>query len=313
MSGSAFFDRIAPWSGLLRFCAAVLLFGLLLWIVDPKELLATLLRADALLVAALFGLALVWLFLGALNVWILLRRRNAIPLVSFTEVYVTSWSMGLLIPGQLGDATQILLLRRHGVAVASSAAAYTIDKIISLCMFGLIGAYGVARFSVAVSPGTAFAVACVAAILAACVIVSAVRLMPGSRLPRRVGEFLKSISTEIASFAVQPGLVGLNALISIVKWLVMASMYSMVFAALSVAISFESAATIPVVSSLVAYIPITVAGLGTMEWTAVGLFRGIGIAPVDVVGAYLVMRGALISCAAAMLAAGRLSRHARSR
>jgi uncharacterized protein (TIRG00374 family) len=134
-----------------------------------------------------------------------------------------------------------------------------------------------------------------------------------SRLPQRVREFLKTISAELATFTVRPRLVGLNALISIVKWLVMASMYSMVFAALSVAISFESAATIPVVSSLVAYIPITVAGLGTMEWTAVGLFRGIGIAPVDVVGAYLVMRGALISCAAAMLAAGRLSRHARSR
>ncbi|MFQ5565150.1 MAG: hypothetical protein ACE5EU_02170, partial [Paracoccaceae bacterium] len=78
------------------------------------------------------------------------------------------------------------------------------------------------------------------------------------------------------------------------------------------AISLESAATIPVVSSLVAYIPVTVAGLGTTEWTAVGLFRSVGIAPVDVVGAYLVMRGVLILCAAAMLTAGRLSRHARS-
>ena len=90
MSGSAFLDRIAPWNGFLRVCAAVVLFGLLFWIVNPKELLATLLRADALLVAALCGLALVWLLLGALNVWILLRHRSAIPLVSFTEVYVMS-------------------------------------------------------------------------------------------------------------------------------------------------------------------------------------------------------------------------------
>ncbi|MDH3452568.1 MAG: flippase-like domain-containing protein [Gammaproteobacteria bacterium] len=289
-----------------------MLFGLLFWVVDPNELLATLLRADALLVAALCGVAVVWLFLGALNVWVLLRCRSTIPLLSFTEVYVMSWSMGLLIPGQLGDATQILLLRRHSVAVASSAAAYTVDKIISLCTLGLIGAYGVARFSIAVSPITALAVSATAAILFACAIFLVIKLVPGFRLLQRVREFLKSISTEIAFFRVRPDLISLNALISIVKWLVMAHMYYTVFAALSVAISFESAATIPVVSSLVAYIPITVSGIGTTEWTAVGLFRTVGIAPFDVVGAYLVMRAVLISCAAAMLIVGRLSRRARS-
>src|SRR3546814_5069774 len=72
-------------------------------------------------------------------------------------------------------------------------------------------------------------------------------------------------------------LVGLNVAISIVKWLIMATMYYTAFAAVGAAIGFEPAATIPVVSSLVAYIPITVAGLGTTEWTAVGLFAAAGV------------------------------------
>ncbi len=297
----------------LRWGAAVLLFGLLFWLVDPGELLTTLSHADLSLILALAGLSVVWLFLGALNVWILLRRLGTIPLASFAGVYLLSWSMSLLIPGQLGDATQIVLLRRYGIEAARSAAAYVIDKSLSLGMFVLIGAYGVMRFAGDVSLETAFFVLLAGVLLAAGLVFGVVAVAPRSWFPQRLREFRKSFYTSVTSFADRPALVGLNAAISIVKWLVMAAMYYIAFAASSVFISFESAATIPVVSSLVAYVPITIAGIGTMEWTAIGLFDSVGVSPVAVVGAYVIMRGVLIACAAFMLSIRSLSQHARSR
>jgi uncharacterized membrane protein YbhN (UPF0104 family) len=294
MIRAALVDRAPSRYGVFRLAAAILLFALLFWIVDPHELWATLARADALLVAAVCLLAIIWLLLGALNVWILLRRRDAIPLRTFTQVYMMSWSMGLLIPGQLGDATQILLLRRHGLGAASSTAAYAVDKAISLGIFGLIGAYGLARYAVAASPGQALAVSSAVVALSAGAVGAAVKLASRSRPPERVRAFLHSISTEIA----------------IAKWLLAACMYWVAFVALDAAVTFEAAATIPALSTLIAYIPITIAGLGTTEWTAVVLFHRTGLAPVDVVGVYLIMRGILIVCAAAILGAGEISRHA---
>jgi uncharacterized membrane protein YbhN (UPF0104 family) len=310
MIRAALVDRAPSRYGVFRLAAAILLFALLFWIVDPHELWATLARADALLVAAVCLLAIIWLLLGALNVWILLRRRDAIPLRTFTQVYMMSWSMGLLIPGQLGDATQILLLRRHGLGAASSTAAYAVDKAISLGIFGLIGAYGLARYAVAASPGQALAVSSAVVALSAGAVGAAVKLASRSRPPERVRAFLHSISTEIAYLTERKELLALNVFISIAKWLLAACMYWVAFVALDAAVTFEAAATIPALSTLIAYIPITIAGLGTTEWTAVVLFHRTGLAPVDVVGVYLIMRGILIVCAAAILGAGEISRHA---
>jgi uncharacterized membrane protein YbhN (UPF0104 family) len=220
--------------------------------------------------------------------------------------------MSLLIPGQLGDASQILLLRRYGFEVARSTAAYVIDKSLSLGMFMLIGAYGVMRFTGDVSIGTAFFVSLAGMVLAAGLAFGVFAVAPRTWLPQRLRDLWASFYTSVSSFADRPALVGLNAAISIVKWLVMAAMYYVAFAASGIFISFESAATIPVVSSLVAYIPITIAGIGTMEWTAIGLFGSVGVSSVAVVSAYVIIRGVLIACAAFMLSIRWLSRYARS-
>ena len=288
------------------------MIGLLFWLIDARALAATLARADPLLIFAICGMSFVSLFLGALNIWLLLRRLGEIPLGAFTEIYLTSWSLGLLIPGQLGDAAQIVLVRRHGVPAASAAAAYAIDKLASLGMFALIGLYGVARYVGAAAPASAAALALVGVLAAASFAIVVVRIRPKSLLPARVREFSDSFEDKLALIVDRRGLVGLNVAISIVKWLIMATMYYTAFAAVGAAIGFEPAATIPVVSSLVAYIPITVAGLGTTEWTAVGLFAAAGVEPLAVVSVYIIMRGALIACAMLMLAMWWGSRYARA-
>jgi uncharacterized membrane protein YbhN (UPF0104 family) len=59
-------------------------------------------------------------------------------------------------------------------------------------------------------------------------------------------------------------------------------------------IPFSAASTIPVASSLVGYIPVTVGGIGTTEWTAVALFERAGVEAEVVVGVYLFLRVLLL-------------------
>jgi uncharacterized membrane protein YbhN (UPF0104 family) len=86
-------------------------------------------------------------------------------------------------------------------------------------------------------------------------------------------------------------------MLTAIKWIVMTAMYLLAFRVFGARISPASAATIPVIASLVGYVPITIGGAGTMEWTAVTLFGGLGVDQSTVVVAYLFLRAVLIGWA----------------
>jgi uncharacterized protein (TIRG00374 family) len=81
----------------------------------------------------------------------------------------------------------------------------------------------------------------------------------------------------------------------------MALLYLAAFHAFGSPINFEAAATIPVMSSLVGHIPVTVGGAGTMEWTAVLLFKQVGVDNSSVFSVYLLLRSVLIVTALLIL------------
>ena len=86
------------------------------------------------------------------------------------------------------------------------------------------------------------------------------------------------------------GALALNGTLTVVKWLINASYYWVTFRAFGFEVSFEAAATLPVMSSLVGYLPITAGGAGTTEWTATFLFARVGATAATVVSAYLFLR-----------------------
>ena len=87
---------------------------------------------------------------------------------------------------------------------------------------------------------------------------------------------------------------GVYAAMTIVKWVLMALLYWGTFYAFGCSLDFTVVATIPVMSSLVGYIPITVGGAGTTEWTAVALFSRVGATGATVLSVYLFMRALLL-------------------
>jgi uncharacterized membrane protein YbhN (UPF0104 family) len=251
----------------------------------------------ALTVVAMAGL---WLCLGAVNVWILLRRLAPIPLRAFLGVYITSWAASLLIPGQLGDVTQVLLLRRHGVDPSRSGAAYVVDKVVSLSWMLAAGACGVALYLPRVRGWWLVAppVLIVAALLAA---LALLRRAPATEAQGRVRRFLFRLSDQVRSFRAERGALAANIALTGLRWTVMSTMYLLAFQAFGSPIGLVAAGTIPVIASLAGYLPVTVGGAGVMEWTAVALFRGLAVEEHAVVVAYLFLRTVLLVWALMLL------------
>jgi len=285
-----------------RWLFGIGLLALLGLVAGPARLAQTLLGASPgwVLVVALIGCA--WLLLGALNVWLLLRRLVPVSLGLFTRAYVASWATSLVIPGQLGDVTQVVLLRRAGVPAASSGAAYLLDKLVSLTWLAAVAGYGVGRYTE--SHPTVWLLATLPA--AAGIVVAAVLLLRMQNVSppwlRKGQSVARRALSQVLLFRAHPALVGANLLLTIAKWLLMSALYLATFRAVGARVGFEAAATIPVMSSLVAYVPLTVAGIGSMELTAVVLFGTIGVDSATVLGAYLLLRGVLVLGAAFLLA-----------
>lgn len=277
------------------------LLAVLVFVVGPRELLAVLQRASPQLLAAVTALLFSWLILGGLNVWILLRCLGEVPVGLFLKAYAASWATSLLLPGQLGDATQVLLLKRQGVAMAVSGAAYLVDKVVSLGWMLVVAAAGISLYTSLPMIWLAglVSIGCLG-LLALFLVYRQLADVGWGRLDG-LKVRLHRLLEQIQLFQQNLLILILNASLTVAKWIVLAWIYQLAFRTFGTEISWPHAATFPVLSSLVGYIPISVGGAGTMEWTAVGLFGAIGVEAKEVLGAYLLIRAILLTTAFVVL------------
>jgi uncharacterized membrane protein YbhN (UPF0104 family) len=246
------------------------------------------------------ALAGTWLCLGAVNVWILLRRLVPVPLRAFLSVYITSWAASLLIPGQLGDVTQVVLLRRYGVDASRSGAAYVVDKVVSLCWMLAAGTWGVVLYLPRARGWWLLAppVMILAGVGAGLALLRRARK---TQAQGRAYQFVLRLSDQVRSFRHNRGALAANVALTGLRWAVMSVMYLCAFRAFGSSLTLVAAGTIPVIASLTGYLPVTVGGAGVMEWTAVALLRGLGIEESTVVVAYLFLRTVLLGWALMLL------------
>ena len=275
--------------------------------VGPSRIVATFAQVSLKWTLVTLLVAMVWLFLGGLKSWLLLRILAQIRLSEFLVTYLTSWAFSLLIPGQLGDATQVVLLKRYQVPVESSSVTYLVDKFISLSWMLTVAAYGIVYLTTSVTGWLLLTLPIVGVILAA-LGVRAVRRIPTSQggWLDKIRELVDRSIDQLFSFKHYPGQIALNAVLTILKWATVGLKYFCAFLAFGTPVGFPIAWTAPVMSSLVGYIPITIGGAGTTDLTAVVLFGKEGAAAITVVGVYIFIRGILLLAALTLVLSVRL-------
>jgi uncharacterized membrane protein YbhN (UPF0104 family) len=249
----------------------------------------------------MFAGSLVWLMLGALNVWLLLRRLAPVTFKTYLPVYLKSWLLSLLLPSQLGDASQVLLLRSSGVSIGRSGAAYLLDKVLSLAWLGLVAACGITLYTRYRPTIWLVSLAAIGALgLAGAAVLGRATTRSGGWL-HRGRMFVATTIEQMLIFRKFPWSVARNLGLTVVKWALTTGLYLSAFRAVGAPISITPAATIPFMSSLVGYVPVTVAGAGTMELTAVLLFAPLGIDGASVLSAFLLVRCGIVIVAVVLL------------
>jgi uncharacterized membrane protein YbhN (UPF0104 family) len=213
---------------------------------------------------------------------------HAISFLDFLKVYSNSWVASLIVPGQAGDASIILFLKKRGIPLTHTSIVYVIDKIITLTVFICISCYGcymlIPELKRAVYVFVLFLFVAILLLL----LFFYPSLMSGlSRIKVKLEEIKAYV---VIVFKKNWYLLFLNLLITIVKWGVTSLCFFLAFFSFGKRVDVIDIAVIPILSTLVGYIPISIAGLGTVEVTAGYLFSKVDIHQTVVINSYMLMR-----------------------
>ncbi len=262
---------------------------------------------DSDVVKTQFGnLNLVWLgmaavcialatLIGAFNVYLLGHQRNVLSLRRFIPLYWIAWAIGLIFPGQIGDMAALsAMLKKKGMDLHASVGRLLLDKMISLLVISLFALWGIATvISLDSTFFTQGYLLFVAIVIVGLVIAARKKIKHylHAFLPRGM-QFLSNVGSEFdLIFKGSLTRVFLNLGMTIVKILISGFAYWCVFAAFGYTPGdFIQLVGLVAASSVVAYLPISVNGIGTAEITGIVLFSKIGIPDATILSVYLTLR-----------------------
>lgn len=235
--------------------------------------------------------ALLHIVLSGVNIWILLRAANSsLPFFQFIELYIYSYCFSLILPGQTGDLTISLFLRKHGVPLKISTACYFADKLITLVFMLLVGAYG---FTVLIPDAPAWLIFTggICAIGAGLFVLQVIARLKNLLGPlKRIQEMVLAFNQTLSVLGKAYRSLALNVIVTIVNWGLVGFSYFLVFKALNTEVAWPMVGVIPIMSTFVGYLPISIGGVGTVEYSAIYLFGLIGAPQAVVLATYLLQR-----------------------
>lgn len=273
-----------PW----RIAIGLALLLALLAVLDVRQIVAVMRRIDGHWTLAAATLMCASTVIGAGGLYLLLNTERALSFLAFLPLYWTAWAVGLVFPGQVGDMVSLtVVLQRRGLAPAVTLGRSMADKLVSLLLMIAFALWAVRQ---RLSP-LLFAALVLGALLGGALLL--VLLRRGGRLARhRATQFLlKALNEALLVARRHPGLIALNAGLTLLKICLSGLAYWCMFQAFGFAAAPAwDVITLVAVSSLVAYIPISFNGVGTAEAAGVALFSTVGVTAPSVLASYLVLR-----------------------
>jgi len=282
------------WRVLLTLCGLGLLAGMIAW-AGPIALWDRLRMIDLTCLVGAVAAIVAGTILSAINSYLICGASQVMGFGEYLYAFWVAWAIGLVIPGQIGDMlTLTQVLRRRGMSLSHSVARTTVDKVVSL-LCTLMVASQIFRLGRATALRSLSAGAII--LLAGMAAFAALSLWGLHRMGR-LGNKNRWIVGAVAAAAevvrtviTRPRLLAVNFVLSLLKIGFTGVSYWLVIRGLRIVVPSLQNVTIAAVSSgLVAYLPLSANGLGTVEMAGAGLFGELGIGLDIVLSMYLVLR-----------------------
>ena len=287
---------------IVRLSVGLLLIAVLIYAAGTGDIARVLGDVLPSWLAAAAGLITLSTCIGAFSVHLLINRDGQMPLRTFLAVYWIGWAVNLTVPGQIGDMAAISsLLRRHGIPWHTSLGRALVDKSTSVAVMlamGLAGLVMIVRPYYATVLRIDWRLFVSIVIIAAVLVTVLLRALRTSRRGRHLYQFATRIFAEIkATCSAVPERVGANLLLTVAKVALTGLSYWCAFRAYGQSPHPLAVVLLAATSSLVAYLPISLNGLGTVEIAGVALFGTLGLPPGVVLSAYLSLRMLVLAIA----------------
>ncbi len=92
------------------------------------------------------GFFVMFLWLSSLGSWVLLRAFSQLSFREFLPCYLSSWALGLFLPGKLGEVSIVYYLKKRDIAVGQGTAFFVTGKTVTVFALGMVASSGFFTF-----------------------------------------------------------------------------------------------------------------------------------------------------------------------
>ncbi len=301
-----------------RLGLSLLLLGMLLWQVDPRQVLEPLKRLS---VAFVLFACLYYAGCQALSSWrwrmFLDAKGIEVPLPRLFSYCMIGMFLNNFLPGAVGgDAARSYYLYRHCNQGHYAVGSVFLERFAGLLGLGLIsivapGAYppGTGQpVILAAVGGSAVFLLCIVLALWWPPLVQSIQNLLGRRLPKGTAARLQAFHAALASYRQHPGTLARAVLLSVAIQTLYALFYGLVAWGLGITVDLRYFVLFLPPVTLMMLLPLSFGGLGIREAMFVLLFAQVGVAAADVMAVSLTVHGLgiLLSLAGGLLLLGGL-------
>lgn len=275
----------------LKILLGIVIIFLMIYKVGLAKIISTFEGFNWLYLVPIIIIALSSILLGVFNIWILLKPLKVkIPIMKLTNYYLSSWALGLVSPGKVGEFSIAYFFKKYDITLGESFALSIMDKLItvvSLLGFSLLGLFAFFNFEQSLQ---ILGYVAVFGVVGLFFIFSRLgRNIIRKLLPSKIKKSFKGFSKLLLDYLKHHKLLLLvNFLITCIKWVIGFFGFYVTLFAFGYSIPFHLVFSVLAISKIISLIPLTISGLGIKEASSVYLFANSGYNTGIVVGSLLI-------------------------
>lgn len=220
------------------------------------------------------------IFFGTLNLLLLLKSSKLrIKFKKLLRYYFTSWSMGLFIPGKLGEFSMVYFLKKENIGIGKGLAILLVDQILTLIVLGILSMVSVIIiFHIKSMWIGILAILVIMGLLIISKTNKKLRILIRKFILRKHEKKFTGFA-KIVGFLIRErkSILIINLLITIIKYILHALVLYVILISIGGKFSLWMILIISSLAKAIGLIPITINGLGVKESVAVYIFGIVGL------------------------------------
>ena len=273
----------------IKIIISIILLTFVIVKVGLEEIIGTFLSMDLKYIPLILVIYFISVILGAFNIYLLLKKINVkLNFLIILKYHLLSWSVGLFMPGKIGEFSIIYLLRKEGIHYGKGFAIAFLDKFITLFTLLLFSFIGFIVFF-GIDYGFYILLAILTLILLAFILTSSFGSKIIKFIFRKYSSYFEVFRDTFKEFFIKHKMnLFINFLITILKWFLASIVVLFIFFSFGYSANIFLITLISMSLIIINLVPITFHGLGLKELAAVYLYGLIGIPGEISVATYLI-------------------------